>query len=71
MTGNANKLQEVKAILSTGVPIDIDSRSLDSKFNIIHLLIVTINLEIQYLKSKDPLKKFPERNAEGLLNLCA
>jgi len=29
VTGNANKLKEVKAILSTGSPIEIDSRSLD------------------------------------------
>lgn len=33
VTGNANKLKEVKAILSEGGnPIDIDSQSLDSKY---------------------------------------
>jgi hypothetical protein len=33
VTGNPNKLKEVRAILSDGGhPIDIDSRSLDSKY---------------------------------------
>jgi len=33
VTGNANKLKEVKHILSQGpAPIDLDSQELDSKF---------------------------------------
>ncbi|KII94718.1 hypothetical protein PLICRDRAFT_169446 [Plicaturopsis crispa FD-325 SS-3] len=31
VTGNANKLKEVRAILSQGHPIDLDSQDLDSK----------------------------------------
>jgi inosine triphosphate pyrophosphatase len=39
VTGNANKLKEVKAILSQGGnPIEIDSQSLDSELNVLGLL---------------------------------
>jgi len=31
VTGNANKLAEVRAILAAGTPLEIESRSLDRK----------------------------------------
>ena len=44
VTGNANKLKEVKAILSRGGnPIEIDSQSLDSELNILMILHILDN----------------------------
>ena len=54
VTGNANKLREVKHILSQGaMPIDLDSKELDSKFLYkLHALVLTLYVS--------PIQSVPE-----------
>lgn len=74
VTGNANKLREVKAILgdSSGgfTSIDLDSRDLDSRF---FMITVRITISGSFLLSKfrsykELLKKWHEKNADALQN---
>jgi len=68
VTGNANKLKEVREILSSGGhPIEIESQSLDRTY-LSPRKIITVDRVIQFPKSKGRQKKSPEINVVELLN---
>lgn len=53
VTGNANKLREVKAILSDGGnPIEIESKSLDGKLQILTYFSLYPVIELSSLQSQ-------------------
>lgn len=69
VTGNANKLREVKAILSDdgGHPIDIDSQSLDSKCFFSYEGIESLLNGSQFLKYRELRKRLLVLNVARLL----
>ena len=73
MTGNANKLKEVRAILSDGSngfsPIEVEARDVDGARDMLawpHSRLILIFFQCP--NYREPLKKWREKNAVVQLN---